>query len=393
MKRNILIIAAWYPVRYDPMIGLFVKRHAEVIAQKNKVSVIHVSSDANNKKSIEIEVTLENNVRTIVVYFKKVNNKTPIISHLRKALLSLAAYYKALRIYHSENPMPDVIHLHVLTLRTGIIAFIYKVLFSIPYLITEHSSYYLPEKKVSRGFIWESLTRFIAKRSNGISAVSEGLKNGMIKKGYINRHFYVIRNIVPDIFFRAEIVQTPTNEEIKFSNITCFDDSVKNISGIIRVIAQLKRIKNHFTLYLVGDGPDRDKIEKLVRELKLTDCVKLTGLKEGTDLVNIYIDSAFTVLFSHYETMAVVIAESFACGRPVIATRTGGIPELVNETNGILVEPANEEDLLNKLLYMIDNYQKYDKFQIREGAYQQFSSEIIAKRFEEFYEKCLSNSK
>ena len=82
---------------------------------------------------------------------------------------------------------------------------------------------------------------------------------------------------------------------------------------------------------LVGDGKDREIIEQSAHDLVLKNIVQFTGLLEGEQLVDAYNKSMFTVLFSNFENMPVVISESFACGKPVIATRTGGISEFVNE--------------------------------------------------------------
>jgi len=279
---------------------------------------------------------------------------------------------------------PRFIHLHVLTFRTGVLAYIIKIMKGIPYVITEHSSYYLPEKGVNRGFIWEFFTRYFSKKSQGITAVSEYLRNAMIKKGFFVNTFEVVRNVVPDYFFRDYIANKNT-DKIILSNITCFDDSVKNISGIVKTIGKLKEIRKDFILYLVGDGPDKKKIETMVNTMNLNDFILFTGLLEGEELLKIYQISDFTVLFSYYETMAVVIAESMACGKPVVASGVGGIPELINSSTGLLVRPGDEDDLLNKINLMINDYKNYDSRYIREYAYNLFSEKAIEEQFLRFY--------
>jgi glycosyltransferase involved in cell wall biosynthesis len=367
------------------MLGLFIKRHAETLTTSNSIAVLHVCFDTNASKSIEIEKETINNVFTVIVYCKKVKSRFFVISNIQKAFLSILAYYKGIKTVFHQFGRPDLIHIHVLTLRPGILAFFLKRRFKIPYFITEHSSYYLPQKKVSKGFLWETATKFLASKSQGISAVSECLKIAMINRGYTHLNFMVIRNIVPDIFFQAALPDNKSSGKIIFSNITCFDDSVKNISGIVRTIDALKNIRQDFELYLVGDGPDRLKIEQLVRTLNLEKYVKFTGLLEDIPLVEQYMISDFTVLFSYYETMAVVIAESLACGKPVIASNSGGMPELINENNGLLVDPGDENDLLEKILLMMNIYKHYNPVLIRNAAYNQFSKAVIAEKFEEFY--------
>jgi len=119
--------------------------------------------------------------------------------------------------------------------------------------------------------------------------------------------------------------------------------------------------------------------------MNLNDFILFTGLLEGEELLKIYQISDFTVLFSYYETMAVVIAESMACGKPVVASGVGGIPELINSSTGLLVRPGDEDDLLNKINLMINDYKNYDSRYIREYAYNLFSEKAIEEQFLRFY--------
>ena len=382
--QKILFLASWYPVRFDAMIGLFVKRHAEVVAQTHEVAVLHVTADYSNHRMIETEVFKVNGVFTVIVYYKRNKGKLPVFSQLIKAIRWLYAFLTGIRIVFRQFGRPQYLHIHVLMLRIGIMTFVLSRLLSIPYYITEHSSYFLPEKNVRRNRWWTIATRWLARKSNGLSAVSERLKHAMQDRGYTHPHFRVIRNVVPDVFFQID-PRYRSKDRIIFSNITCFDDSVKNISGLVRTVARMRNYRQDFELRLIGTGPDKPAIEKLVADLKLDDCVHFTGMLFDDQLVQEIVGSDFTVLFSNYETMAVVIAESMACGRPVVATRTGGIPELVNSSNGLLVEPGNEDDLLRQLLRMMDTYRQYDPDKLRLEAMRLFSKQSVSEAFDRFY--------
>ena len=95
-------------------------------------------------------------------------------------------------------------------------------------------------------------------------------------------------------------------------------------------------------------------------------------------------------MFSHYENMPVVIAEAFSCGLPVIATHVGGIPEIVNETNGILVNAKDEETLFNAIIKMLDTYYKYDKSQLHLYAVKFFDKKVIGEKYLEVYKEVLN---
>lgn len=385
--QKVLFLAAWYPVRFDDMIGLFVKRHAEVVARTHQVAVLHITADEANCKVIETEVNRINGVFTVIVYFKNVTGRLVIFNRLCKGIFWLLAFLKGIIVVFRQFGRPQCLHIHVLTLRLGIMAYLLSRICRVPYYITEHSSYFLPEKNVQRNWAWTQMTRWLTRKSHGVSAVSQRLKDAMLTRGYTHKHFMIIRNVVPDIFFQADPAYR-TKDKVVFSNITCFDDRVKNISGLVRTVARLRDYRTDFELHLIGTGPDKSAIERLVSSLGLASHVHFTGLLYDNQLVEEITLSDFTVLFSYYETMAVVIAESLACGRPVVASRAGGMPEIIGATNGLLVEPGNEEDLLRQLLIMMETYKNYDPLVLRKRAIEMFSAQCVSEGFGKLYTHC-----
>ena len=167
-----------------------------------------------------------------------------------------------------------------------------------------------------------------------------------------NKNYRVINNVVDNKFFeKLEI--TTTTERIKILNVTCFNDKQKNISGILKVINKLYKKRTDFEITLVGDGIDFQEMIEFAREMEIDPgVIKFTGLLEGSELVNVYKQCDFTILFSNYENIPVVISESLACGKPVISTNVGGIAEHIDESNGILISRGDESGLFNSIDYM-----------------------------------------
>jgi glycosyltransferase involved in cell wall biosynthesis len=91
------------------------------------------------------------------------------------------------------------------------------------------------------------------------------------------------------------------------------------------------------------------------------------------------------VMFSNYENMPVVISEAFACGLPVLTTNVGGIPEHVTPERGRMVSPRDEDAMLEKLNYILDNYRSFDREAIRKYAIEQYSTEAVARQIEKIY--------
>jgi glycosyltransferase involved in cell wall biosynthesis len=208
----------------------------------------------------------------------------------------------------------------------------------------------------------------------------------MMDCGISHRNFMVINNLVDCDLFRPQTNLSVPGKKV-FSHVSCFDDDSKNISGILRVLRKIASQRDDFLCILVGDGKDWGKIEQSAHDLVLKNIVQFTGMTVGDKLVEVYNKSMFTVLFSNYENMPVVISESFACGKPVIATKTGGIPEFVNEKNGILIETRDEQNLEMAIDFMLDHCDCFKINEIREYAIKQFGRETVCGQLKLLYEQ------
>ena len=97
------------------------------------------------------------------------------------------------------------------------------------------------------------------------------------------------------------------------------------------------------------------------------------------------------VLPSRYETFGIVLAESMYVGRPVIATKTGGPDSFVTKKTGILIEPDNEEQLVNALLDMKNNYSLFKQSDIRKYALETFTADVICDKIYNIYRTIFEN--
>ena len=111
----------------------------------------------------------------------------------------------------------------------------------------------------------------------------------------------------------------------------------KNHALLLQTVARLRESGRDVSLTLVGDGPLRGRLEELARELGISERVRFAGRR--TDTPAFYRDCDLFVLLSDYEGMPMSIIEAMASGLPVVATRAGGVGELVDDgVSGALVE-------------------------------------------------------
>lgn len=383
-KSKILFLARWYPDRYDPMPGLFIKRHAEVAAGFADVAVLSLRASPEKSYGYEIVHQLDNNVETTWVYYGTKSVLPSFIAKLPAGFSYLVAFIKGYNFLNRSWGKPDIIHVNVLT-RMGIFALWLSKFYGIKYVITEHWSRYLPITGSYNGLFRKYLTKVVVRNSAAVSTVSENLALSMQSHGLHHPHYLVLPNVVDtDAYIPANPVLAKA--KIRFIHISCFEDRSKNISGFLRTIGKLAKLRNDFECIMVGDGIDLEKMKSYADELGLNESqIRFTGLLEGENVVKAYQSADFMVMFSKYENMPVVISESFSCGLPVVASAVGGIPEYVNNKNGRLVPMGDETALLEAINSMLDRHSNFDKENIRQNAISIFGKQAVAEKLQELY--------
>jgi glycosyltransferase involved in cell wall biosynthesis len=121
--------------------------------------------------------------------------------------------------------------------------------------------------------------------------------------------------------------------------------SQKGLPILIGAAELLKQKGVDFNIVVVGDGEMRHRLQNEINKARLSENIALVGWASGEQVRDYLINSRTLVLPSFAEGLPVVIMESFALGRPVIATRIAGIPELVDERSGWIIDPGSVEDL------------------------------------------------
>lgn len=388
-QMHVLYLPRWYPNRYDPMPGLFIQRHGMAVSTQANISVLYVHPDAAQENLIyNFEVTEENALFRIAVYVKKAKCRVKLISKI----IDLNRYIKAHRLgleqikkYRGE---PDLVHVHIMT-RLGVLAYIYKLLTTTPYLITEHWTRYLPIRNEFKGLLRKWTSRWVAKRAKAILPVSEDLKNAMLSHTLFNKNYIIVPNVVDtDLFTPSE--NKENNAKKQFVHLSCFTDSHKNISGILRVLKKLSENHgNEFHCTLIGDGPDFKMLKTYAEYLDIEDHITFTGLLEGKEVAEQLKKADMMLMFSNHENLPVVMLESYACGVPIISTRVGGIDEHINKNLGKLIERGDEDAFLAELNNFMEHPDIYDPQKIRAYALQNFSQKIIGNELYTIYLRAL----
>ncbi|MGB4415747.1 MAG: glycosyltransferase family 4 protein [Paludibacter sp.] len=380
---KVLFLSAWYPNRNDVMSGLFVRKHAEAVSIFADVAVLYIIVDKNIDK-IDVTVNKTNKIYELIVYFP--TSSKSAFRRLYIFINFIRAYFRGFKILHKNWGKPDIIQANVFT-RTAAVAFVYKLIYKVPYVVIEHWTRYF-RGVTFRNVFHKLISRLVARNASAIMPVTEHLKNCMIKHGMKNFNYVVVNNVVDNVFFNKMPAQQ--SEKKVILNVTCFDDEQKNLSGLLNVIGEVYKIRQDFIVYMVGIGNDFEKIKNKANEMGIENkAIVFKGLLQGEELAKTFYQSDFSVLFSNYENIPVVISESLVCGKPVISTNVGGISEHVNDSNGILIPAGDENALIQNIDYMLDHFQEFNSEEIKAVARQKFSMESIGNLLYEQYKQCV----
>jgi len=215
------------------------------------------------------------------------------------------------------------------------------------------------------------MIRWALHHAAGIVAVAASLKNSMVDLGIPAERISVIPNGVDVHRFRP-MEQAEARRELSLTRGCRIAVSVgsltegKNHKLLTSAFAEIVKIDPGAQLHILGEGPLRGELEQLVHTLSLEKNVFLAGARPNEELRIWFSAADVSCLVSSREGWPNVLMESLACGTPVLATRVGGIPEIVVSPElGVLVEP-NQEDIAAGLHLVLSK--QWDRAMLREHA-------------------------
>jgi glycosyltransferase involved in cell wall biosynthesis len=382
---KVLWLCSWYPHSIDPYDGDFIERQAKALSLHIQVDVIHVVQNFNFLKKetrLRVEEKQEGQLHSSV-YFLPLPKTT--ISFFQKLLFNKqyqSLYKKLIADYISKNDKPDLIHLHV-PVKAGSMAVQVKKEYNIPFVVTEHSSAYfehIPENYFSRNRYFRFVTKQSFEEAAAVSSVSDWLLK-RLNSLFTIKQTKLIRNVVDTtLFYPAE----NKHERTVFIHVSMMHP-LKNVIGILHALAALKERHAHWEMWFVG--PVLKENTTLAERLGIADQINWKGTLSYKAVAECVRSADALVHFSKYENLPCVINEALCCGVPVISSDVGGIAELINSSNGVLIAPVDINALTNSLEDFLQQKIKYNKTEIAATAANQFSEHVIGSQLLEWYQQ------
>lgn len=382
-RKKILWLCSWYPNQQDPFNGDFIRRHACAAALYNDIYVLHLAGvrSLHSKEKQTILQAGEGLTEQIIYYRKAPTLWGRIIAHYRWLFL----YRQALRNFIVRNGKPDLVHVQV-PIKDGIMALWFRRRYKVPFLVTEHWGIYntvAEDNFNTRSMAFRYYTRQVFVKAEKFISVSRYLGEA-VGRMVINKEFEVIPNVADTRFFFYKPGKGSVFRFIHVSNMV----PLKNTEGLIRAFAAMYRHFNNAELVLVGDKDPA--LHRLAASLQLPEgAICFRGEVPYEQVAAEMQQAHCLVLFSNIENSPCVIGEALCCGLPVIATTVGGIPELVDKSNGILVQPGDEAGLTGAMLEMLREQQAFNAAEIAEKASKRFSFAAAGDQLDKSYNRVL----
>ena len=241
---------------------------------------------------------------------------------------------------------PDVAHAQ--SLLCGMPAMIAKRFLKIPYVVWgQGSDIYLP------GRFTQMTSKSILHNADAVLALTEDMKQKMRK--ICDRDISVVPNGID-----LERFEISSGEKKEGSAKTIIFvgrlHPVKGVQYLIEAMAIVHQQMPDVKLVIVGDGVQRSMLEELTERLNLNDCIQFAGQVSQESIPRLMHQADVFVLSSLSEGLPVVILEAMAAGLPIVATKVGGIPDIVEEgVNGYLVNAKSSEEIADRLLIFLQN--------------------------------------
>jgi N-acetyl-alpha-D-glucosaminyl L-malate synthase BshA len=239
---------------------------------------------------------------------------------------------------------------------------------------------------------FEPVISFAINQSDKVTAVSHSLRNDTYKLFGVNNEIEVIPNFIclDEVKFENQDEfrkQHAPNGEHIIVHISNFRP-VKRVDDVVRIFGSVQEIVPS-KLILVGDGPERSRVEAMCREMgTCEDVIFLGKVKDPTEVLGI---ADLFLLPSENESFGLAALEAMAAGVPVISTNTGGIPEVNRHgVTGMMSDVGDVEDMARNCIYLLSDAKRLQKF--RDNALERardFDIHAVLPKYEAIYNSAL----
>lgn len=376
-KKSSINVLHWPSAYTEPMVGkpydnIFVKEHILSVDELTNSKILYVSNQDCQNGWFQKNREIEDGVDTIRLYFSK---KLPL--QFLNVFIRLVLMRELFTLWFKDGFKPDVIHVHFY--QSALWAFPFAKLLNAKKVITEHWTAFVDYPPISMNRFVEAAKAF--QQADVVLPVSQHLALGITHKTGVDLRSKatIIHNSVDTSIFHYQLAKPNSIPQLLFVGRI---DTQKNIPMLIQTIGYLYKQSIACELTIIGGG-DSTPLNQLATDLNIAHLVTFKGIQSKEMIAGYMQQSDVLVLSSIAENSPCVIGEALCCGLPVLSTNVGGVSELLNESNGCLIEGFEVKIYADILMRMLD--QKWDKSLIAQNAAKHFSREAIGQQIINVY--------
>ncbi|MEM2446442.1 MAG: glycosyltransferase [Candidatus Bathyarchaeia archaeon] len=255
---------------------------------------------------------------------------------------------------------------------------------SLPVIVTVHGSDIF---QATQHFLGAMFTRLILQRCDRVIAVSQALMDKVIALGVNPQKVVVLSNGVDVERFKPIPPQCRQNIILYVGSLI----ERKGINFLLSAMPSVFAVLPNYRLLIVGEGPQYPFLKRMASSLNINDKVEFLGSQSHDQVRSLIQQAKLLVLPSIEEAQGVVLLEALACGTPVVASKVGGIPEVITPEVGLLVPCANAAALSEAILdVLLDNERWLNmSYQARLRAENVYDWREITKKMISIYKEVL----
>jgi len=258
-----------------------------------------------------------------------------------------------------------------------------------PLVATFHTSHFLT-RATRRG--WRPLLGSLVRAPDHCLAASEEIAEVASGLGH-GRPVEALTNGVDTERFAPGPPALPAPDGVRQIVVPRRLFAKNGVEYFVRALPSILREEPSTRALLIGDGPERERLEALARELDVAPALQFLGRRTHDEMPGLLASGELAVFPSLMEATSVAALECMACGIPVVATRVGGLPQIVREDYGRLVPPADPEGLARGIIDLLRDPDLPSMGPVaRARVVAQWSNARLVKRHLEIYRSLLAHA-
>ena len=392
IKAKVLILTEGYPSQIFPAHFVFIEEQVKELSKHTEISVIcpreirlPVNNSNKNRRKLNLSLPRKDVRDGVKIYFPRYYCYVPKLNYYFAVFLQICS---VLFVILRNRIRFDIVHAHF-AYPTGFVGAIISKIFKKPFVLMVHGSDILDnwqnEKFAKKR---KFAIRYALTNADKIICASSYMKKQVTDLIGIHKNAIVISYGINLSKFQIQQLAPNNNKEktiLFIGNLI----PLKGVDVLINAFEIVKRQIANLKLNIIGEGYLKDELKLSIKQKGLDKEITFLGIIKNKELPKYLNHCNLLCLPSRQEAFGVVLIETMACGKPVVASKIGGIVDIVqSEEAGYLFQPGD----VNELAYFLKKalLKKWDQNKIRSFA-QKYSREYVASKIIKIYDQLLKN--